>query len=50
MFTTGSVGDVMTETAKELLKLKTADMANFRANPDNVVLIRCLLIDTNGIQ
>ena len=37
-FTTGSVGDVMTETAKELLKLKTADMANFRANPDNLVL------------
>ena len=33
MFTTGSVGDVITETAKELLKLKTADTANFRANP-----------------
>ena len=38
MFTTGSVGDVMTETAKELLKLKTADTANFRANPDNLDL------------
>ncbi|MBU2897908.1 lipase [Vibrio hepatarius] len=37
-FTTGSVGSVMTETAKEMLKLKSADNAKFRANPDNLDL------------
>ncbi|MCG7489487.1 lipase [Vibrio sp. Of14-4] len=48
MFTTGSVGNVMTETAKELLKLKTADTANFRANPDNLDLTDAYSLTLTG--
>ncbi|WP_341661326.1 hypothetical protein [Vibrio sp.] len=47
-FTTGSVGDVMTETAKELLKLKTANNANFRPNPDNLDLTDAYSLTLTG--